>query len=91
MRALEADENANGPGGSSLSPSQVLVLPSVESKRVDLIGLAAERAGFEPAVGFDPHAALAKRCYRPLSHLSGLWGKDLRQFAFLSSASVTIR
>ena len=32
----------------------------------------AERAGFEPAVGFDPHAALAKRCYRPLSHLSEL-------------------
>jgi hypothetical protein len=31
----------------------------------------AERAGFEPAVGFDPHAALAKRCFRPLSHLSG--------------------
>src|SRR5467141_663820 len=30
----------------------------------------AERAGFEPAVGFNPHAALAKRCYRPLSHLS---------------------
>jgi hypothetical protein len=30
----------------------------------------AERAGFEPAVGFDPHAALAKRCFRPLSHLS---------------------
>src|SRR5438105_4862623 len=32
--------------------------------------MSAERAGFEPAVGFDPHAALAKRCYRPLSHLS---------------------
>jgi hypothetical protein len=31
----------------------------------------AERAGFEPAVEFDPYAALAKRCFRPLSHLSG--------------------
>src|SRR5262249_30051148 len=30
----------------------------------------AEGAGFEPAVEFKPHAALAKRCYRPLSHLS---------------------
>ena len=30
----------------------------------------AERAGFEPAVQFDPYAALAKRCFRPLSHLS---------------------
>ena len=32
--------------------------------------IAAERAGFEPAEGFDPFAALAKRCFRPLSHLS---------------------
>jgi hypothetical protein len=32
--------------------------------------VGAERAGFEPAVGFYPHAALAKRCFRPLSHLS---------------------
>ena len=31
---------------------------------------ATERAGFEPAVQFYPHAALAKRCFRPLSHLS---------------------
>ena len=30
----------------------------------------AERAGFEPAEGFYPLAALAKRCFRPLSHLS---------------------
>ena len=30
-----------------------------------------ERAGFEPAVRFYPYAALAKRCFRPLSHLSG--------------------
>src|SRR4051812_21772765 len=33
---------------------------------------SAERAGFEPAVGFNPYAALAKRCFRPLSHLSGV-------------------
>ena len=38
------------------------------SSRIDFI--SAERAGFEPAVGFYPHAALAKRCFRPLSHLS---------------------
>ena len=30
----------------------------------------AERAGFEPADRFYPIAALAKRCFRPLSHLS---------------------
>jgi hypothetical protein len=32
--------------------------------------MVAERAGFEPAVRFYPYAALAKRCFRPLSHLS---------------------
>src|SRR4051812_34551020 len=33
-------------------------------------GKQTERAGFEPAVRFYPYAALAKRCFRPLSHLS---------------------
>ncbi len=32
--------------------------------------LNAERKGFEPLVRSYPHAALAKRCFRPLSHLS---------------------
>jgi hypothetical protein len=37
-----------------------------------------ERGGFEPPVEFDPHAALAKRCYRPLSHLScWVWTDDI--------------
>ena len=41
-------------------------------------GVSTERGGFEPPVGFDPHAALAKRCYRPLSHLSGpAWTDDI--------------
>ncbi len=30
----------------------------------------AERGGFEPPVGFYTYGALAKRCFRPLSHLS---------------------
>ncbi len=30
----------------------------------------AERKGFEPLVQFYPYAALAKPCFRPLSHLS---------------------
>src|SRR5262249_26978851 len=34
----------------------------------------AEEAGFEPADRFYPIAALAKRCYRPLSHPSCLNG-----------------
>ena len=44
-----------------------------------------ERAGFEPAVRFDPHAALAKRCFRPLSHLSH-WG-----YLLLSTVVVYVR
>jgi hypothetical protein len=35
-------------------------------------GLAeAERAGFEPAMEFDPHTRLAGECLQPLGHLSG--------------------
>ena len=30
----------------------------------------AEREGFEPSIRFNPYDALAKRCFRPLSHLS---------------------
>ena len=33
----------------------------------------AERAGFEPAVRCYSYADLANRCFRPLSHLSGLY------------------
>ena len=32
----------------------------------------AERAGFEPAVEFDPYDGLANRSFRPLRHLSAL-------------------
>jgi hypothetical protein len=35
------------------------------------IGKLAEREGFEPSVAFKGYDALAKRCFRPLSHLSG--------------------
>ena len=34
------------------------------------VEIKTERAGFEPAEQFYPFAALAKRCFRPLSHLS---------------------
>ena len=30
----------------------------------------AVREGFEPSVPFDRYGALAKRCFRPLSHLT---------------------
>src|SRR5262249_31632198 len=60
-------EKVEGPEGGSPGPSQVLRLSTVEGDCGAVRAPEAERAGFEPAVGFDPHAALAKRCYRPLS------------------------
>jgi hypothetical protein len=34
------------------------------------LGQMAERAGFEPAMEFDPHTRLAGECLQPLGHLS---------------------
>ncbi|MDB5311954.1 MAG: hypothetical protein JWO38_6156 [Gemmataceae bacterium] len=58
----------SGTSGST----QTTVPPQTREKKEPAIAgsFVAERAGFEPAVGFYPHAALAKRCFRPLSHLS---------------------
>ena len=68
--SVRAGEKRHGPEDVSPGPSQVLRLSALESGCDPVRPLEAERAGFEPAVGFDTHAALAKRCYRPLSHLS---------------------
>src|SRR5262249_37381277 len=38
----------------------------------------AERAGFEPAMEFDPHTRLAGECLQPLGHLSGETGCQCR-------------
>jgi len=48
---------------------------SLASADATCSNVQTEEAGFEPAVRFYPHAALAKRCYRPLSHPSytDLW------------------
>ena len=46
------------------------MVPWKKQEPADTGSFKAERAGFEPAVGFYPYAALAKRCFRPLSHLS---------------------
>ena len=42
------------------------------TKRASLVGLAflTERAGFEPAVRYDPYTGLANRRIQPLCHLS---------------------
>ena len=37
-----------------------------------------ERAGFEPAMEFDPHTRLAGECLQPLGHLSRLEGAKSR-------------
>ncbi len=49
-----------------------LEMKVIEDDRGELMTIGAERKGFEPLVQFYPHAALAKRCFRPLSHLSDL-------------------
>jgi integrase len=69
------DEKGDGPDGSSSGPSKTLRFQAAESNCKPMRPSSAERAGFEPAVGFDPYAALAKRCFRPLSHLSE-WFRD---------------
>ena len=51
----------------------------------------AEREGFEPPVGFYTYGALAKRCFRPLSHLSGLKTEAKKQRRTTQSARSFIR
>jgi site-specific DNA recombinase len=45
------------------------------SAGVSIFVKMAERAGFEPAMEFDPHTRLAGECLQPLGHLSGLRAK----------------
>ncbi len=61
-------DNDSGPRSEDRDPPQVPKLIAFDEGSTLL---EAERAGFEPADRFDPIAALAKRCFRPLSHLSG--------------------
>jgi hypothetical protein len=42
----------------------------LSSGRGSQLGQMAERAGFEPAMEFDPHTRLAGECLQPLGHLS---------------------
>ena len=64
----------------------------LEFQGVPNFGMAeTERAGFEPAVQFYSHAALAKRCFRPLSHLSQCRKPFLElHFAILSENSARL-
>ena len=38
--------------------------------RMGVVQCRAERAGFEPAMGVEPHTRLAGECLQPLGHLS---------------------
>jgi len=67
MIADETDNPASGPAETKKPRS----ISGFEDDYGPLMIPEAERAGFEPAVQCYPYAALAKRCFRPLSHLSG--------------------
>ena len=67
LRTIGETGGADGPRGETKQPP---ASQGFEDDREQSGTIGAERAGFEPAVGFYPHAALAKRCFRPLSHLS---------------------
>ena len=43
--------------------------PAVQGSNIDQMA-ETERAGFEPAMEFDPHTRLAGECLQPLGHLS---------------------
>ncbi len=58
---MRTGENGDGSKADPSGPSEVVKLSTVEDGRGRLRSPETERAGFEPAVGFDPHAALAKR------------------------------
>ena len=69
LRLRTSEETArNYP--SEAETNKPLVSQGFEEDQGPSETIETERAGFEPAVGFYPHAALAKRCFRPLSHLS---------------------
>ncbi len=81
-RRTETGEESRDVKPDDCEASNPLDNQGVEERRGQLKTIGAERAGFEPAVGFYPHAALAKRCFRPLSHLS----KCLKSLRFLHSS-----
>ena len=59
---MRTSEDDNGPEGSPSGPLEDLNPSGIDNGPGRLRTPEAEMAGFEPAVRFDPHAALAKRC-----------------------------
>ena len=66
LRTIDETDGGDGRGGETKNPP---VSQGFEDDREQSGTIRAERAGFEPAVGFYPHAALAKRLTR---HFAGL-------------------
>ena len=64
--ALAATTGANARTGRDANPSPFSWGEGSHSERM------AERAGFEPAMEFNPHTRLAGECLQPLGHLSGV-------------------
>jgi hypothetical protein len=73
-RAARAAFRARRPRGSKTSPkhpsSGIAAAFGSVKPQTALISSETERAGFEPAMEFDPHTRLAGECLQPLGHLS---------------------
>jgi hypothetical protein len=86
---VEAFDTQQGPGGLDRPDSQSLSQKARRTTTTPIFGAGvrterymAERAGFEPAMEFDPHTRLAGECLQPLGHLSrGLASKFRRTAA----------
>ena len=63
-------EEFDGEDESGSESNKPLDFQGFEGERERLGTIETERGGFEPPERFYPLAALAKRCFRPLSHLS---------------------
>jgi site-specific DNA recombinase len=66
----EAEARALKTGGSTRNRTRSA--EALCSGPVSIYVQMAERAGFEPAMEFDPHTRLAGECLQPLGHLSGV-------------------
>ncbi len=65
----ETSTHEGSPWGTFFFQNEPPILGDLEAIKM------AEREGFEPSIGFNTYDALAKRCFRPLSHLSGCEGR----------------
>jgi site-specific recombinase XerC len=74
--SLHRDSIEGGIEGTAQSHQAGKKKAQISKEKLENPGLNAERTRFELVVRLKPYADLANRCFRPLSHLSGLavWG-----------------